>query len=83
VLGEGSGDWAMRSATIVGIVLIVLGVFALGYQGMSYTRREKVIDLGPVRAETERREVTLPPILGGAAIVGGAILLLASARRRV
>jgi hypothetical protein len=74
----------MRSATIVGILLIVLGVFALAYQGISYTRREKVIDLGPVQAETEHREVVpLPPILGGAAIVGGAVLLLTSARRRV
>ena len=36
----------MRPVTLVGIVLIVLGVLALAYQGITYTTREKVIDLG-------------------------------------
>ncbi|MGH7561364.1 MAG: DUF3185 domain-containing protein [Gemmatimonadales bacterium] len=65
----------------VGIVLIVLGVIALIYGGITYTRKEEVLDVGPleVRAETRER-IPLPPILGAIALVGG-IVLLASGRR--
>jgi hypothetical protein len=62
---------------IVGIILIVLGVVALAYGGISYTRREKVIDIGPIEATAERREtIPLPPILGGLALAGGIVLLI-------
>jgi hypothetical protein len=68
---------------IVGIVLIVLGLVALATGGFSFTRKEKVLDVGPVEATAERRErVPLPPILGGAALVGGIVLLVAGSRRR-
>jgi uncharacterized membrane protein HdeD (DUF308 family) len=68
---------------IVGIVLIVLGVIALAYGGITYTTREKVIDLGPIQATTERREtIPLPPVLGALALVGGIVLMIADARRR-
>lgn len=74
----------MRATTIIGILLIVAGVLALAYGGFSFTRREKVIDLGPIEAtRTSRETVPLPPILGGAAIVGGIALLVVGARRRV
>jgi uncharacterized membrane protein HdeD (DUF308 family) len=68
---------------IVGILLIVLGVIALAYGGITYTRREKVIDIGPIQATTERREtIPLPPVLGALALVGGIALMIADARRR-
>jgi hypothetical protein len=68
---------------IVGIVLIVLGVIALAYGGISYTREEKVLDIGPIEATAERREtIPLPPILGGLALAGGIVLLIAGSRRR-
>jgi hypothetical protein len=69
---------------IVGILLIVLGVFALAYGGFSFTREKEVLDLGPIEATAETREtVPLPPILGGAAIVGGVVLVVMGTRRRV
>jgi hypothetical protein len=67
---------------IAAIVLIVVGVIALAYGGISYTRREKILDVGPIEATAERREtIPLPPVLGAAAIVGGIVLLIAASRR--
>jgi hypothetical protein len=68
---------------IVGILLIVLGVVALAYGGFSYTRREKIVDLGPIQATAETQEtVPLPPILGGLALAGGIVLLIAGSRKK-
>jgi hypothetical protein len=74
----------MRGTTILGIVLIVVGVLVFAYGGFSYTKKEKVLDVGPIEATAETHErVPIPPILGGAAIVGGIALLVVGARRRV
>jgi hypothetical protein len=68
---------------IAAIVLIVLGVIALAYGGISYTREKKVIDLGPIEATTKTREtLPMPPVLGIAAIAGGVVLLVAGTRKR-
>jgi uncharacterized membrane protein YidH (DUF202 family) len=68
---------------IAAIALIVIGVIALAYGGISYTREKKVIDLGPIQATAKTREtIPLPPVLGVAAIAGGVVLLLAAARKR-
>jgi uncharacterized membrane protein len=73
----------MRPLAIVGIILIVLGVVALAYQGITYTTKEKVVDLGPLKVEAKREKtIPLPPILGGVALVGGIVLLIASSRGR-
>jgi hypothetical protein len=68
---------------VVGILLIVLGVIALAYGGISYTREEKVLDVGPIEATAETREtIPLPPLLGGLALAGGIVLLIAGSRKR-
>ena len=68
---------------IAAIVLIVIGVIALAYGGISYTREKKVIDIGPIEATAETREtIPLPPLVGVAAIVGGIALLVVSGRKR-
>jgi len=65
----------MKLSTIA-ILLIVLGAIALAYQGITYTTREKVIDLGPLKASVDKEHtIPLPPILGALAIAGGAIIL--------
>ena len=73
----------MKSTTVLGIVLVVLGVLALIYQGFSYTRQEKVLDFGPIHATADTREnVPLPPIVGGLALAAGAVLLAMGARQK-
>jgi uncharacterized membrane protein len=73
----------MKSTTVLGIVLVVLGILALAYQGFNYTRQEKVIDIGPIHATTDTQEhVPLPPIVGGLALVAGLVLLVMGARQK-
>jgi len=72
----------MRHISIVGVVLILLGVVALVYQGISYTSRETVVDIGPVHATADRQKtLPLPPVLGIAALAGGVVLLIVGVRR--
>ena len=72
----------MKSMSIVGIVLIVLGVAALAYQGITYTSRETVIDIGPLQATADRqRTIPVPPVVGGLAIAGGVALLVLGGRK--
>jgi len=73
----------MKPFSLAGVVLIVLGLVALVYQGIPYTSRETVIDIGPIHATADREKtLSLPPVLGIVAVAGGAALLLAGARRR-
>ena len=68
---------------LAGIVLIVLGVLALAYQGIRYTTREKLIDIGPLKVTaSERKTIPLPPIVGGLALVAGIALVLADRKRK-
>jgi hypothetical protein len=72
----------MRPIALVGVVLILLGVAALVYQGVTYTSRETVVDLGPVHATADRQKtLPLPPVLGIVAVAGGVVLLIAGVRR--
>jgi len=72
----------MKNMAIVGVLLVLLGVAALVYQGITYTSRETVIDIGPIHATADRQKtVPLPPVLGALAVVGGVALLVVSLRR--
>lgn len=73
----------MKPIAIAGVLLIVLGLAALVYQGVTYTTRETIIDIGPVRATADREKtVPLPPVLGIVAVAAGVALLVAGARQR-
>lgn len=72
----------MKPIVLVGIVLIVLGAIALAYQGITYTTRERIIDVGPLTATVEKQKtIPLPPILGGLAVAGGIVLVVLGRRR--
>jgi len=72
----------MKPITIAGIVLLVLGVLALAYQGINYNRQETVMNVGPMHVSTETHErFPLPPVLGGLALVGGVVLLIVGAKK--
>ncbi len=67
----------MKGASIAGILLIVLGVIAFAYQGITYTTQKKIVDIGPIQAtKEEHKTIPLPPIVGGLALVGGIALLV-------
>ena len=72
----------MKAPTLVGIALIILGVLAFALQGITYTKREKVLDLGPIEAtKEEKKTIPLPPILGAVALAGGVALVIAGSRK--
>jgi hypothetical protein len=72
----------MKPAGLVGIILIVIGIIAFAYGGITYTKREKVLDLGPIQA-TADKEHTIPfsPALGGICLVGGIVLVIVGNRK--
>jgi len=73
----------MKPISIIGLVLIVLGALALAFQGITYTRHENVLDVGPIHATADTKEtIPLSPILGGLALAGGIALLIAGARQK-
>jgi hypothetical protein len=73
----------MKAKTLIAIVLIVAGALALAYQGISYTKREQVVDVGPLEVTRESRDwIPLPPIVGGLALAAGVILLLMGPRTK-
>jgi uncharacterized membrane protein YidH (DUF202 family) len=72
----------MKTYTLTGIVLIVIGIAALAYQGITYTTREKVVDIGPIQMTAEKtKTLPLPPIVGGVALVGGIVLLVMGSKK--
>jgi uncharacterized membrane protein len=72
----------MKPITLFGIALIILGIVALSYQGITYKTREKIVDIGPLQATTEREKtVPLPPVLGGLALAAGVILIVVGSRK--
>ena len=67
----------MRTTVLLAIILIVIGIAAFGYQGITYTTREKVVDIGPLEMTADKtRTIPLPPIVGGIALAGGIALLV-------
>ena len=72
----------MKNLLLASFLMIILGLVALTYQGITYTTTEKAIDIGPLQITAERTHtIPLLPILGVTAIVGGVVLLLASRRK--
>jgi hypothetical protein len=79
---DSEGKDRMKPMVIVGVVCIVLGLAALAYQGITYTTREKVFDVGPVQVTAEKQHaIWLPPVLGVVAVGAGVVLVVVGARR--
>ena len=72
----------MKTYTLIGIILIAVGIIALAYQGITYTTKEKVVDIGPIQINADKtKTIPLPPIVGGVALLGGIVLLVAGGRK--
>ena len=73
----------MKPLTIAGILLLIVGVLALAYQGINYSYREKVLDVGPIHVTKETHEqIPISPILGALALAGGIALLAIGAKQK-
>ena len=73
----------MKPATVIGIVLILLGIIGFAIGGFSFHHEKKDVDLGPLQVSHEKKEtVPIPPILNGIALVGGIVLVIAGAKGR-
>jgi len=72
----------MKAYTLTGIILIVIGIVALAYQGITYTTREKVVDIGSIQVTADKtKTLPLPPIVGAVALVGGIVLLVMGSKK--
>lgn len=72
----------MKPMMIIGIVLIVLGVMGLVFQGITYTTREKVVDLPGVQVTSEKQKtIPIPAILGGLALAGGIVAVVVASKK--
>jgi hypothetical protein len=72
----------MKTTSLLAIILIAIGIVAFAYQGITYTTKENVVNIGPLKVTAEKTKTfPLPPIVGAVALVGG-IVLLAVGRKK-
>jgi hypothetical protein len=72
----------MRGTVVLGIILLIAGLAALAWPVISYTKTDKVVDLGPIEVTAQHeKHVPLPPILGGITAAAGAAIIAAASRR--
>lgn len=66
----------------VGLILIVVGIIMLVWTGFTYTRKEKIVDAGPIQISADReKSVNWPPYVGGIILVAGVFVLIASKKK--
>jgi len=74
----------MKGTFLAGVVLIIIGIAALVYQGFSYTQRERVVDLGPLKVDADtHHNVWVPPVVGIAILIGGIACVAVGGRSAV
>ncbi len=72
----------MSQKSMIGIVLIAIGIIAFTYQGITYKTREKAMDLGSLQITTEtRKNIPLPPVVGAVALIGGITLMFMGTKK--
>jgi len=72
----------MRAISIIGIVLIIFGIFVLASEGITYTKTEKVLDIGPIQATAKHRKtIPISPVAGGIAVAAGVVPVITGAKR--
>lgn len=72
----------MKPILLAGIALIILGIVALSYNRITYTTKEKIVDIGPIEATADKEKtIPLPPLLGGLALIAGVGLIAVGYKR--
>jgi hypothetical protein len=73
----------MRALVVIGVLLILFGVAALAFQGLTFFTTERVVDAGPFKVDVQRpHTIIFHPVVGLAALAGGAVLVIAGSRSR-
>lgn len=73
----------MKSLTIIGIILIVLGILGFIVPRITYTEETTALDLGPIEVQTEQqRSIPVPDIAAGVAVVAGLVMVIAGSSSR-
>lgn len=73
----------MKPATVVGIILIIVGIIGFAIGGVSFTHEKKDVDLGPVQVSHQQKStIPIPPVLSTIALVGGIVLVVVGVRNR-
>ena len=66
-----------KSITLLGIVFIFLGIAAFSYKGITYTRREKIVDGSPITATADAENILpISPLSSGFVLLGGIALVV-------
>jgi hypothetical protein len=72
----------MRALVIIGVLLLIIGVVVLGFQGITYFTQERVVDAGPLKVDVQKpHTIIFNPIAGVAALGAGLVLVLIGSRR--
>lgn len=76
------GELKMKTiTTLVGIILIVLGISTFAYQGFTYTKKENIAQIGNLKITADtQKTVYFPPVLGGASLLAGVVLVIIGRR---
>jgi hypothetical protein len=70
----------MRLLAIVGVLLVLFGIVALGFQGFTFFTTERVVDAGPLHIDVQRpHTIIFHPVAGAAALIGGLVLVVVGA----
>jgi uncharacterized membrane protein HdeD (DUF308 family) len=73
----------MKVVTIAGVILVILGILALIFQGITYTKEKQILNIGPFKAKAqETKTIPIPPLVGGLVLAAGVALLITAARGR-
>ena len=73
----------MKAATIVGILLIMLGIVGFAMGGFSFKHEKKDVDMGPIQIQHQQtKHVSIPPVVSIIALVGGLGLVIVGSRSK-
>jgi uncharacterized membrane protein YidH (DUF202 family) len=73
---------SMKPTAVIGVILIILGVLALAYREVHYTKKETILNIGPIHAEADRQQtIPIPVAVGVAAMIGGVALLAVGGKK--
>ncbi|TCC91085.1 hypothetical protein [Pedobacter hiemivivus] len=66
----------------LGLILTLLGVIMLVWTGFSYTKKEKIVDAGPIEISADKeKNVNWPPYVGGIILIAGIVILVGSKKK--